>query len=790
MRVSTGLFRPAWFAAVVLLCAWGSAPAAGDGDNSVEKVDAIQTGAGVFVTIQLKDAVTAIPNSFSVTNPARIAIDLPSTASGMGRNAIDVNQGDLRSVNLVQAQGRTRIVLNLRKPLTYAVSVSGRNVQVSLGTGAEAPTFPAIVGADAAPVAAPAATAAAAPAAAPAAESAATPVAAPAAVSAAVSAAVPAPVASAAPAPATAPLASAAAPAVRAPPGARAVNALDFRRGADGEGRVIIDLSDANTGVDVRQQGNAIVVEFLATGIPESLRHRLDVTDFGTPVARVTASQQGANARVLIEPRGKWEHNAYQSDRRFVVEVKPVVEDPTRLFQGSRKGYQGERLSLNFQNVDVRSLLQVIADFTNLNIITSDSVQGSITLRLKDVPWDQALDLILQSKGLDMRKNGNVILVAPRDELATKEKLDLEARSQLSELEPLRTETFVINYQKAEDVRKLLVDSQQRMLSKRGSASVDVRTNQLFVRDTGDSLEDVRRLIRRIDVAVPQVMIEARIVEADQNFSRDLGVRLGGSSGFPRAIGHSGVYGTLGGGGGSNNNGTLLNSGPTSVSIGTTPSNIGTNALVTTSSTVSSAPFVNLPGGGLNGFSPGAVSLSLFSADLSKFLSLEIDALELDGRGKVISSPRVTTADKVKAEIEQGTEIPYQSASAGGGIGTVQFRKAVLKLEVTPQITPEGAIFLNVKVNKDTPSSTVSTSAGVAIDTKNVSTQVLVENGGTVVLGGIFEETTNETVTKIPLLGDVPYLGFLFRNTATVRNRSELMIFITPRVVSSQIVAH
>jgi type IV pilus assembly protein PilQ len=778
MMFSNGRFRPAQGAAVALLSlvlgaslpAWGAvgpggAPA-GEGDNAVEKVDAIQTGAGVFVTIQMRDPIVVIPNSFSVTNPARIALDLPQATSTLGRNAIDINQGDLRSVNLVQAQGRTRVVLNLRRPLTYAVSVNGRSVQVALGTGAEAPTFPAIAGAE--PAAPPAPLAASQSAPQPAAQQ-------------------PAPE----PAPVAASAAAAAAPVAAAAPhaGARAVNALDFRRGTDGEGRVVIDLSDANTGVDVRQQGNAIVVEFLATAIPENLRHRLDVTDFGTPVARVTGSQQGANARILIEPRGRWEHNAYQSDRRFVVEVKPVVEDPTRLFQGSRKGYQGERLSLNFQNVDVRSLLQVIADFTNLNIITSDSVQGSITLRLKDVPWDQALDLILQAKGLDMRKNGNVIVVAPREELATKEKLDLEAKSQLSELEPLRTETFVINYQKADDVRKLLVDAQQRMLSKRGSASVDVRTNQLFVRDTGESLEDARRLIRRIDVAVPQVMIEARIVEADQNFSRDLGVRLGGSSGFPRALGGSGVYGTLGGGGGSINNGTLNLNGSNSVAIGTTASNIGTNALYTTSSTVSSAPFVNLPGGGFNGFSPGAVSLSLFSADLSKFLSLEIDALELDGRGKVISSPRVTTADKVSAQIEQGTEIPYQSASAGGGIGTVQFRKAVLKLEVTPQITPEGAIFLNVKVNKDTPSATVSTSAGVAIDTKNVSTQVLVENGGTVVLGGIFEENTTETVTKVPVLGDVPYLGALFRNKATTRNRSELMIFITPRVVSSQVVA-
>ncbi len=735
-------------AAAALWALWASvaAPAAAQqgtepGANGIEHVDATQTGAGVFLTIQLKDPVGPVPASFSVTNPPRIAIDLPQVVNNLGRSAIEINQGDLRSVNVVQAQGRSRIVLNLRRPLAYTVGVQGNQVQVALGAGPEAPTFPA-AGAAAGPAAVPPATVAAA----------------------------------AAPATTTAALAAAAAE-------PRAIRALDFRRGTNGEGRVVVDLSDPNTSVDIRQQGGTVVVDFIGAALPEPLRRRLDVTDFGTPIALVTATQVGSNTRLVIEPRGVWEQNAYQSDNRFVVEVKPVKEDPTRLFQGSRQGYQGERLSLNFQNVDVRSLLQVIADFTNLNIITSDSVQGSITLRLKDVPWDQALDIILQSKGLDMRKNGNVILVAPRDELATKEKLDLEARSQIAELEPLHTENFVVNYQKAEDIKKVLAgDPKQTLLSKRGSVVVDVRTNQLFIQETAPRMEEIRRFLTRIDIPVPQVMIEARIVEADQNFSRDLGAILGGSSGTPRAIGNTGVYGNVTGVAGATTTG--------GVTIGSSGSTTGTNNFITTPTASSSAPFVNLPVSGLNGFNPAGFSLSLFSADLSKFLSLEINALELDGRGKVISSPRVITTDKVKAVIEQGTEIPYQSASAGGGIGTVQFRKAVLKLEVTPQITPEGAIFLNINVNKDTPSTTVSTNAGVAIDTKNVSTQVLVENGGTIVLGGIFEETTTETVTKVPLLGDVPYLGALFRNSSSVRSKSELMIFITPRVVSSQLVAH
>jgi len=697
------------------------------GGNSIERIDASQTGAGVFLTIQLKDPVTALPNSFSVTNPARVALDLLSTVNNLGRNSIEINQGDLRSVNVVQAQGRSRVVLNLRRPLTYTLSVNGNTVQVALGTNAEAPTFPAT-----------------------------------------------APAAGAAPAPTTQAAAAAAplTPAPTAPPMAqtpapRSIRTLDFRRGADGEGRVVVELSDPNTSVDVHQQGQTVVVDFAATTLPESLRRRLDVTDFGTPVAQVTGTQNGPNAHLVIEPRGQWEQNAYQSDSRFVVEVKPVKEDPTRLFQGTRKGYQGERLSLNFQNVDVRSLLQVIADFTNLNIITSDSVQGSITLRLKDVPWDQALDIILQSKGLDMRKNGNVILVAPRDELATKEKLDLEARLQIAELEPLRTENFVVNYQKADDVKKLLLaDTKQSLLSKRGSVVVDVRTNQLFVQDTAQRLEDIRRLLTRIDIPVPQVMIEARIVEAEDNFSSDMGVRLG-------AV-HFSSHSWLNGGAGS--------------TYGTGSSSAGsTNSMTIGNTSITNPNFVNLPASALNGFNPGIIGFTLFNSSVTNLLNLEISALELDGRGKVISSPRVITADKVKASIEEGTEIPYQTVSAGGGIGQVQFRKAVLRLEVTPQITPEGAIFLDVKVNKDTPSTTVSGSAGVAIDTKNVVTQVLVENGGTVVLGGIYQQTETVTITRIPFLGEIPYLGALFRDTSKTNNRDELLIFITPRILSERL---
>jgi type IV pilus assembly protein PilQ len=679
--------------------------------NSIERIDAAQTGTNTVLTIQLKGAAGSVPPSFSVANPARIAIDLPQTSNNLGRNLVEVNQGDLRSVNVVQAQGRSRVVLNLRRPVTHAISVDGNVITVALGGTVDTSTFRAAEGAAAAATARPAVA-----------------------------------------------------------EGPRALRGVDFRRGSEGEGRVVVDLSDPSTSVDIRQQGQQIVVDFLNTALPESLRRRLDVSDFGTPVALISTVQQGSNVRMTIEPRGLWEQNAYQSDTRFVVEVKPVKEDPTRLFQGTRQGYQGERLSLNFQNVDVRSLLQVIADFTNLNIITSDSVQGSITLRLKDVPWDQALDIILQSKGLDMRKNGNVLIVAPREELATKEKLELESRNQLAELEPLRTEYFQLNYAKVDAFVKIVTDDKQRILSKRGSAIWDPRTNLLIVNDTAAKLEEIRRLIARVDIAQPQVLIEARIVEAADTFSRNLGVRFGVAriTNTGAFAGGTGVTTSGSGSGGAGNPNTGL--APSSGSL----SGVG----------VSQINFVNLPATPIGGFNAGSFALTLVNSSLSSALNLEVTALEAEGRGKIVSSPRVVTADKVKATIEQGTEIPYQQATSSGAT-SISFRKATLKLEVTPQITPEGAIFLDVKVNKDSRGQ--DTAAGPAIDTKNVQTQVLVDNGGTVVLGGIYEQLERTTVTKVPFLGDLPVMGALFKNTQRVNDRSELLIFITPRVVSERV---
>jgi type IV pilus assembly protein PilQ len=463
---------------------------------------------------------------------------------------------------------------------------------------------------------------------------------------------------------------------------------------------------------------------------------------------------------MVIEPKGQWEHSAYQSDEQFVVEVKEIKVDPKKLTQGV--GYNGQKLSLNFQNIEVRSLLQVIADFTNFNIVTSDSVSGSVTLRLQDVPWDQALDIILQAKGLGMRKSGNVLWVAPKDEISSKEKLDLESVAAVQSLEPLRTQSFQINYAKAADIASQLTagggTSSARLLSSRGSVIPEPRTNQLFVTDIPSKLDQVQQLLAKLDIAVRQVMIEARIVEASDTFGKALGVKLGGTD----------LRASKGGDGG------YQVAGENRVAIGTTYANvIGTSGAGAAVDVASS--FVNLPVSGGSTF-----ALSLFSAAANRFLNLEISALEADGKGKVVSSPRVITADQNKALIEQGTEFPYQVASSSGAT-SIAFRKASLKLEVTPQITPEGNIILNVDVNKDTRG--IQTNAGYAIDTKHIQTQVLVENGGTVVIGGIFTEDQVNTVDKVPFFGDLPGVGVLFRRTATSSEKREMLVFITPKVL-------
>ena len=675
--------------------------------TTIESVSgAMQSGAEV-VRIELSQALTAIPTGFSIKSPAKIALDFPGVINAMGRSTVEINQGNLKSVSLVQAGERTRVVLNLKQATNYKAQLQGKSLIVVLE-----------------PVAAQAADA--------------------------------------------------------TPPSTFAENKnrdtlpikdLDFRRGVNGSGRIVVALPNNQVGVDIRQRGQTLVVEFMKSTLPEGLKRRLDVTDFGTPVQTVTTFQVGDRVRMVIEPKGAWEHSAYQSDDQFVVEVKQQKIDPAKLTQGP--GYNGEKLSLNFQNIEVRSLLQVIADFTNFNIVTSDSVAGAVTLRLQDVPWDQALDIILQAKGLGMRKNGNVLWIAPKDEILAKEKLERESNVALEGLEPLRTQSFTLNYAKALDVQKGLMGTvagagvSSRILSIRGSVIAEARTNQLFVTDVASKLEQVQELINKIDIPVRQVLIEARIVEASDTFGKSLGVKLGGAD----------LRAQRGGTGGYQINGS------DSVALG---SNYG-NAVASSGAggTVDlTNNFVNLPAVGQGGFSPATVAISIFNASANRFLNLEISALEADGKGKVVSSPRVVTADKVKAVIEQGTELPYQIASASGAT-SIAFRKANLMLEVTPQITPEGNVILELDINKDTVGQ--STPAGFAIDTKHVKTQVLVENGGTVVIGGIFTQLEREDTTKVPFFGDLPFVGVLFRSKSKVSNKQEMLVFITPKMLTDRV---
>ena len=583
----------------------------------------------------------------------------------------------------------------------------------------------------------------------------------------------------------------------------RALRDVDFRRGSAGEGRIIVDMSDNSTGIDIRQQGKVLIVDFINATVPRNLERRLDVQDFGTPVVAVDTLTQGSNTRMIIEPRGLWEHSAYQADKRFIVEVKAIQEDPNKLTQGSRQGYKGEKLSLNFQNVEVRAVLQVIADFTGLNIITSDSVTGNLTLRLKEIPWDQALDIIMQTKGLDMRKNGNIVLIAPREELALQEKQQLESKIQISALEPLVLESFQLNYMKAVDFERILTTNRQQrfgagagqtattggggsILSDRGVAFVDPRTNILFVQDTASRLEEVRRIIRQLDTAIRQVQIEARIVIAKDSFSRQLGVRFG----VQTAASFNKRY-TIGQGG------SLTTQPVVSCSGNTCTRETRTQTPYELASGLASPGYsdqpqlnVNLPAASIGGLSPAGLALTLINLGSGNLINLELQALEADSRGKVVSSPRVVTGDNQKAAIEQGQEIPYTTGQGNNNAATTAFKKATLKLEVVPQITPDNKIIMTVEIHKDSVDQFVPQAGGGAvpsIDTKNVITQISVSNGDTAVIGGIFEEVINNDITKVPVLGDIPWLGNLFKTTGRSTEKTELLIFLTPRIVKETV---
>lgn len=683
--------------------------------NTIESVTASVQGGVEIIRVDLTQELPTSPNGFSIHSPARIALDLLGVVNGLGRPTVDVNQGNVRSINVVQSGDRSRLVLNLKQTTNYKTEIRGKSLFVSLD-----------------PVAAP---------------------------SGAVVAAT-----------------------VFSEDRNRdvlAIKDMDFRRGAEGAGRVIVDLANSQVGVDIKQQGQTLVVEFLKSSMPEGMRRRLDVSDFGTPVQSVTTFQTGDRVRMVIEPRGAWEHSAYQSDNQFVVEVRPQKVDSGKLAQGAN--FSGEKLSLNFQNIEVRALLQVIADFTNFNIVTSDTVGGSVTLRLKDVPWDQALDIILRAKNLGMRKVGSVLMIAPRDEINAKEKQELESSLAIQGLEPLRSISIQLNYAKVSDILVQLNQSNaggpggvqgQRFMSPRGSAFGEPRTNQLFITDIPSKLALIQEMVSKLDIPVRQVMIEARIVEAQDTFGRSLGVRLGGAD-------LRGIQGGQAGypvGGGSDR---VAFAGTYEAMTATTTQSSGSlNNLNTT--------LVNLPAIGQGGYAPATFAMALFSNAANRFLNLELSAMEADGKGKIVASPRVVTADQAKALIEQGTEYPYQQATSSGATSTA-FRKASLKLEVTPQITPEGNVILDVDVTKDSRGET--TAQGIAINTKHVRTQVLVENGGTVVIGGIFELQENESVSQVPLLGDVPYLGNLFKTRTRNTSKQELLVFITPKVIAERAIA-
>ncbi len=645
--------------------------------NSIQSITAqSETGGNLVVKIGLKDAPIYQPAAFTINTPPRIAFDFPNTTNGLGKSMQEFAEGDLRSANIVQAGNRTRLVINLAQMLSYDTRIEGNDVLITLQ--------PKGVGGGAAPVAA-------------------------------------------------AHFADTSAGAQK-----HSLRDIDFRRGKNGEGRVQIDLSDADIGIDIRQQGKALVVDFQRTSLPRNLQRKLDVSDFATPVQLLDAYVQGGNARLSIEPKGLWEYSAYQADNKFIIEVKAVVEDPNKLVKGNVAGYSGEKLTLNFQNISTREALSVIADFTGLNMVISDTVSGSLTLRLKDVPWDQAFDIILQSRGLDMRKNGNVIQVAPREEIAAKEKIDFSARQEITDLEPLRTENFTLSYAKAADIVKLISSDKQKILTNRGSANFDLRTNMLFVKDVPTTLEEVRKLIKLVDIPVRQVLIEARFVEAGETFNHTLGGRLGYV-------------------------------GPTQAQGGTVIAG-GTRGSLSGGS-------LNLPGAA-SGL--GGLTMTLFNAAATNTLTLELNASAIDGTTKNIASPRVVTGDKTPATIESGVEVPYLQASSSGAT-SVAFKKAVLSLIVTPQITPEDSVTMKVSVTQDSVGNIYS---GVpSINTKKVDTQVLVENGGTVVIGGVYTQDDSDSTSAVPGLSDIPVLGWLFKNNVQVKSKKELLVFITPKIL-------
>lgn len=711
---------------------------AGNAITSVEPTSL--PGGRIIVKVNLKEALASTPAGFTVANPARIALDLPDTGNSVGRNMVEANLGPLQSINVVQAGSRTRLVLNLSKSVEYETRIDGKSLIISLNETTGIATAPSNV---------------------------------------------------------TPRFSEAAADGAR-----HGIKDIDFRRGPNGEARIVTTLSDAQAGINIRQQAKGVMVDFIDTEIPRALQRRLDVVDFATPVQQVDAYALSGNSRMFVEAKGAWEYSAYQTDNQFIVEVRPST-DGTKKTADGKPVYSGEKLSLNFQNVEVRSVLQVIADFTGLNIVASDSVGGNLTLRLKDVPWDQALDLILTTKGLDKRSNGNVVWIAPKDELLNKEKAELQAKANVQELSPSATEYITLNYLRADEAQAILYGTpgkglgssekvscstssegltstasqlaqakgadaaaDQKVLSKAGRATYDLKTNTLIVTDNAKKIQEIRDLLAKIDVPTRQIMIEARVVVADDRWSRELGSKL--------LLSGSALAGKIGG---DKHNIGIGQSFVDAANRAITPGSLPTGT---------TAPNTNF--GVVNG---GALGLALLNAATGNLISLELSALEADNRGKVISSPRVVTANQKPAVILQGQQIPYTTvqSSATGNTYTVTFKDALLCLLVDPQILNNDTIIMNVEVQKDAIGENVATPAGAipSIDTRRVKTQVRVANGETAVLGGIFEQIKRNDVAKIPFLGDLPFLGHLFKNTKKDEQTIELMIFLTPRILDERL---
>ncbi len=662
------------------------------------------SGERVQVVFELSSPVEGEPNSFTIDNPARVSVDFIGTVNKLGKKSLDIGVGVAQKVTTAEAGGRTRAVVYLAEQVPYSLVTQGNKVALILGKSDS--IKPAVHGATAKSEIKP--------------------------VSAEVANKI----------------------------DGSHVEYIDFRRGESGEGRVIISLSDATIPVDVRSEAGQVVVDFAETQAPAELIKRLDVLDFGTPVKTIDTGMRDGNTRIVITPATDfYEQLAYQSDKLLTIELRPLTKDEKEEIERENAVFTGDRLTLNFQNIEVRAVLQLIADFTGMNVVVSDTVSGSLTLRLQNVPWDQALDIILKTKGLSMRQNGNVILIAPTEELASREKLELQSQKQIEELAPLRTEFIEINYAKAGDIASLLSSAGEgggSLLSARGSATVDARTNVLMIRDTADVLVEARKMISKLDIPVQQVLIESRIVIANNDFSKELGVRFGYSRNGSVGNDMGGVIG-----------GKLAGD----VNYG------GITAYESAAGSGNEGLMVDLPVTG----AAGAVGLAIGKIG-SYLLQLELSAMEIEGKGEVVSSPRVITSDQHKAMIEQGTEIPYLEASSSGA-ATVSFKKAVLMLEVTPQITPNDRIIMDLTVKKDSVGEIYLNVP--SIDTREVNTQVLVDNGETVVLGGIYEQETIDSKEKIPVLGDLPVVGRLFSSTIKGDDRTELLIFVTPKILKS-----